>query len=285
MIFGTTFSDLVSKLAMFAPQAAHTSDSPSVSGAPSEAEGRQVVITRPPKPGRYGGGPQLGGARWIVDAEMLRAALLVVGVLIALAGCAPESSSGLQPAETSSTDSGGSLPSRKPLAPRFADLLPPRTRELDLTGVDPCSDLFTDQQLRELDYDLGYARPPLPGRSNIHGGPYCTYGSNGGAGGPHRNIGSLIGISATEGALAWVTDPAREPNTRPEVVDIEGFHALVLPHPLLPDNCLVVVDTAENQYLEVSSSPGGGEYGDVEPYCTEAKRVASMAIQTISSSR
>lgn len=206
----------------------------------------------------------------------LRAILAAAGALVVLAGCSSRSSGEPIPGGTATNESSES---------KFSDLLPPRSRELDLTGVDPCVDVLTEQQLRELDYDLGYARPPLPGRSNIHDGPYCTYASNGGAGGPHRNIGSLIGISTTEGALAWVTDPAREPDARPEVADIEGFHALVLPHPLLPDNCLVVVDTAENQYIQVSSSPGGGEYDDVEPYCTEAKRVASMAIQTISAAR
>ena len=167
----------------------------------------------------------------------------------------------------------------------YPDALPPRERVLDLTGVDPCRDLLTDGQLRELDYDLGFARPPLPGKSDIHGGPDCTYASNGGAGGRHRNIGSLVGISITEGALAWVTDPARVPDTRPDVIDIEGFFALVLPHPLLPDNCLIVVDTAENQHLGVSSTPGGGEDDEVEPYCREAARVAGMAITTLTKTR
>jgi hypothetical protein len=205
----------------------------------------------------------------------IRAALAATGVLVVVAGCtvriSGEPVAGAPESESSDTE--------------YADLLPPRPRELNLAGVDPCKDLFTDQQLRELDYDLGFARPPLPGTSSIHGGLDCTYASNGGAGGTSRNIGSLVAISTTEGALAWVTDPAREPDARPEVVDIQGFSALVLPHPKLPDNCLIVVDTAENQYLEVSSSPGGGEDDEVEPYCAEAERVADMAIQTVSAAR
>lgn len=211
--------------------------------------------------------------------------LLAAGVLIVLTGCGVHSGRDPRSGEISIEASGVSLPSGEASAPRFADLLPARPRELDLTGVDPCADLLTEQQLRELDYDLGFVRPPLPGNSDIHGGPDCTYASNGGAGGSYRNIKTLIGISTDEGALAWVTDPAREPDSRPEVVDIEGFHALVLPHPLLPDSCLVVVDTAEDQYIEVSSSPAGGENNSVEPYCTEAERVAGMAVQTISESR
>jgi uncharacterized protein DUF3558 len=164
-------------------------------------------------------------------------------------------------------------------------LLPPRTHELDLSGLDPCTDLFTDQQLRELEYDRGYARPPDAGVSGIHGGPDCVFGSTGLSGGPNRNIGALVGVSTSEGALAWVTDPARTPAARPDVVTIEGFFALVLPHPLLSDNCMVVVDTGEGQYLAVSSKPDSGEDTKVVPYCAEAERVAGMAIQTISASR
>jgi hypothetical protein len=203
----------------------------------------------------------------------IRAILAAIGVMVVLAGCSSRSSGEPNPGASPTSESSGS---------KFADLLPPRTRELDLTDVDPCADMLTEQQLRELDYDLGYARPPLPGNSDIHAGPDCTYASNGGAGGSHRNIKTLIGISTDEGALAWITDPAREPDSRPEVVVIDGFHALVLPHPLLPDSCLIVVDTAEGQYIEVSSSPAGGEDDSVEPYCTEAERVAGMAIRTLS---
>jgi hypothetical protein len=204
----------------------------------------------------------------------------VVGVLAMLAGCADDVSG-----EPSSGGDPSASPTGETSDPKYADLLPPRPRELDLTGVDPCADLLTDQQLRELDYDLGYARPPLPGKSNIHGGPDCTFASNGGAGGSDRNVSSLVGISTTEGASTWVTDPAREPDTRPEVADIEGFSALVLPNPRFPDDCLVVVDTAEGQYLQVSSGESTGGADDPAPFCQEAKTVAGMAIQTVSASR
>jgi len=199
---------------------------------------------------------------------------IVTGLLAVLTGCSVHSSG--DPRPTNTTESSDS---------RFADLLPPRPRELDLTGVDPCGDLLTDQQLRELNYDRGYARPPGPDTSAIHGGPNCTFGSTGLSGGPSRNMASLVGISTTEGALAWITDPARTPDERPEVVTVEGFSALVLPHPSLPDNCKVVVDTAEGQYLEVASSPDSGEDTVLAPYCAEAERVAGMAIRTISASR
>jgi hypothetical protein len=211
-----------------------------------------------------------------------QAAAAVIVALATATGCSVRSSGEPVPASvgTWSTSEAGETSE-----PRFPDLLPPRPRELDLAGVDPCADLLTDQQLRELDYDLGFARPPKPDHSDIHGGPDCTFASNGGDGGPSRDVRTLVGISTTEGALAWVTDPARTPDTRPAVVQVEGFSAIVLPHPRLPDNCKVVVDTAKGQYLEVSSGQAAGEGMGSDTFCAEAERVAGMAIQTISASR
>lgn len=216
----------------------------------------------------------------------IRTVVVVVGIFAALTGCTVRSSG--DPSPTNPGGESSEVPTSEASETtdsRFADLLPARPRELDLTGVNPCTDLLTDQQLRELDYDLGYARPPGADHSDIHGGPDCTFGSTGGAGGSSRNILTLVGIATTEGALAWVTDPVRTPDTRPEVATIEGFSALVLPHPTLPDNCKVVVDTAEGQYLEVSSLQATGEGTSVEPYCAEAERVAGMAIETVTASR
>lgn len=203
--------------------------------------------------------------------------LVIIAALAALAGCTERSSG--DPKPTRSSDANPSTD------PQFADILPERPRELDLTDVNPCTDLLTDQQLRELDYDLGFARRPKVEDSSIHGGMTCTFASNGGDGGPDRDIHSLVGISTTEGALAWVTDPARAPDARPDVVTIERFSALVLPHPKFADDCLVVVDTADGQYLEVESSKATGGGTSAELYCAEAERVAGMAIQTISASK
>lgn len=206
----------------------------------------------------------------------IRIIITTIAISATVAGCTVRSTGDPMPTNTSTSDTSESP---------FADILPPRPGELDLTGVDPCAELLTEQQLRELRYDLGYARPPLPDHSDIHGGPDCTFSSMGGAGGVDRNIRTLVGISTTEGALTWVTDPDRAPATRPEVVTVDRYSAIVLPHPKLPDDCLVVVDTAEGQYLEVAVSPAVGEGTDPEPFCAEAARVAGMAIQTISASR
>lgn len=205
--------------------------------------------------------------------------LIVVGILL-LAGCETHRDD-----DTSRESSPYANSETRPH--KYADLLPHRTRELDLSDVDPCADVLTEQQLWDLDYDLGLLRPPRPSRSNIHGGPECTFASNGGAGAgvTNRNVSSQVGISTTEGASAWLTDPAREPRERPEVVNVQGFSALVLPNPKFPDDCLVVVDTAEGQYLGVSSGESSGSADDPAPYCQEAERVAGFAIQTVEGRR
>src|SRR5262245_48991484 len=56
-------------------------------------------------------------------------------------------------------------------------LLPPRPRELSLTGVDPCNDVLTRSQLHELAYDLGYERAPYLGEVSVDNGRTCTYSS------------------------------------------------------------------------------------------------------------
>lgn len=208
---------------------------------------------------------------------MTRRIGIVLLTTLALTGCAARTSRELTESASAAIDTTSESP--------FHGLLPPRTRELDLSDVDPCTDLLTHDQLVELDYDLGFARPPIPDHSDIHGGPDCTYSSNGGAGGSSRNIRALVGISTTESASAWLDDPARTPDARPDVVTVEGFSALVLPHPKISDDCLVVVDTAAGQYLEVASSPDSGEAPNAGPYCEEAKRVAGMAIQTVLAAR
>jgi hypothetical protein len=201
----------------------------------------------------------------------IRIIVTAAAVIAAAAGCAVRSTGAPTPSPTSE--------------PSYADILPPRHGDIDLSDVDPCTDLLTDRQLRDLRYDLGYARPPLPDHSDIHGGPDCTFSSTGGAGGADRNILTLLGISTSEGALTWVTDPLRAPDTKPEVVPVDRFSALVMPHPVLPDSCLVVVDTADDQYLEVWVSPAVGEAPSADAYCAEAERVAGMAIQTVSKTR
>jgi hypothetical protein len=161
--------------------------------------------------------------------------------------------------------------------------LPHRPRELDITGVNPCTDVLTVDQLHQLAYDLGYQRSPITGKSDINGGPTCAYGSMDPPDQPSRKIGSLIGISTSEGADAWLTDPRRETSADlHRMATVAGFPALILPHPRFVDNCAVVVDVHAGQYLQVSSRPAGGADGtSPEPYCTEAQRISGIIVQNL----
>jgi len=165
-----------------------------------------------------------------------------------------------------------------------ARLLPPRPRSLDLSRVDPCMDVLTKPQLRQLAYDLGYQREPQPNTSAIDNARNCTYSSSAPPDQPSRDIGSLIAISLSAGAETWLTDPTRGGSAeRARSATIEGFPALVMPHPRIVDNCAVVVDVHDGQYFLVASSPSGGAEGaSPEPFCAEAQRVAEMVIQTLS---
>ncbi|HEX2130896.1 MAG TPA: DUF3558 domain-containing protein [Actinophytocola sp.] len=209
-------------------------------------------------------------------------ARVVAGVagLLLVAGCGV-ARSGVNPTEPPRVS-----PSSPTASTTSADLLPPRPRDLDLTGVDPCTDVLTDAQLRELVYDIGYESAPVPTESDIVRGPICKFGSSTPIHETGRDLSTLIIISLSEGAQAWLTDPRRASSAElSRQTSVEGFPALVLPHPRFGDHCTVVVDTADGQYLAASSTPDAGNDTSYDRYCTEAERVAAMGIRTLSASR
>lgn len=203
-------------------------------------------------------------------------AAAMIGMAVA---CGTEKTGNANPGRTDPPS--GSTSSRA--TPPSDQLLPPRPRDLDLAGVDPCKDVLTDNQLHDLAYDLGYQRAPIAGTSAIDNVPICGYSSESPPDQPSRDIGSLIGISLSAGAEVWLTDPARKSSADlARQANIAGFPALVLPHPRIVDNCTAVVDVHEGQYLRVDSSSSGSVKGtSPEPYCAEAQRVAAMVIQTL----
>ena len=156
-------------------------------------------------------------------------------------------------------------------------MLPPRSKDLDLTGLDPCKALTTDQA-KELQYDAGYELEPMPGTDGITGAPNCTYSSS------SRDVGALIIPVTTEGAEQWLTNPDRETDVQPVQTTVAGFPALELK---LPDtkSCKVMLDVHDGQQLDVFSLDLGGGPKDVEAYCNEAKKVAGMVIETVNSGR
>ena len=212
---------------------------------------------------------------------MIRGRLLGTGVsLLLLAACGTGYSGSPVPASpnvgtsTAATSTTGAAPSST------AHLLPPRPRDLDITGVDPCKDVLTFAQLHQLAYDLGYERPPGGVKVDTDNAPSCTYSSSRPTDQPSRDIGSLISIATSAGADVWLTDPGRK--TAYTQTTVAQFPALVIPHPNFDDVCLVVVDVHDGQYLAVESSPSGkGRGTSPDPYCAEAKRVAELVMQNL----
>lgn len=158
-------------------------------------------------------------------------------------------------------------------------VLPPRSKELDLTNADPCKSL-TMAQLRELAYERGYARPPGRDTSNIHGGKICNFNSD------SRSIGARIGFATTESAEVWVTDPSRNKTNPTTPTEVGGFPALRMTDDRREQTCDYLLDVHDGQYIQVrgemdlSRGPAG-----TEPYCVEAKRVAEMIVETLSAGR
>jgi hypothetical protein len=200
---------------------------------------------------------------------------VAIPVLAVLAACTTQRTGSSAPTNTSRSASGSNS---------STPVLPPRPRELDLTYVNPCTDVLTMDQLHQLAYDLGYQRQPILGKSDIHGGPSCLFSSTDPPDQPSRDLASLVLISTSEGAEVWLTDPRRKPPPdKYRLVTVMGYPALVLPHPFIVDNCDLVVDVHKGQYLEVDSSPGTSKSGtSPDPYCAEAQKVAGMIIQNLS---
>lgn len=207
---------------------------------------------------------------------MKRASLVVVALLLAAAASCSDDEPGVPIPQTpaaSSTTTGTPAATSRPPSSR---LLPPRPVDLDLTSLDSCAALTTTQE-KQLDYDLGWQRPPRSGVDPASGGPNCTFGSS------HRGLGSTIAFVTTDGVELWLTGRLRSVASEKAVVS--GFPILQMttsPDGPLPDECDVVVDVHDGQYLEVfsSRSPGGRVTGSA-PYCTEARNVAAMVLENL----
>lgn len=159
-----------------------------------------------------------------------------------------------------------------------SQLLPPRPADLDITGMDPCKAL-TESQGKQLDYDRGWERPPIPDTDFVTNTPNCAYGSR------QREFGSLISFVTTENADRWITDPARDTGIRPTVTTISGFPTLQIIVPESKENhnnCQILIDVHDKQYIDVFSNQlVGGHVTGSAPYCAEARTVAAMVLENV----
>jgi hypothetical protein len=208
---------------------------------------------------------------------MRRRSLPATGSLLLLAALA---------SACSDSASGTPLPQSTPppattstsIAPATSRLLPPRPADLDLTGMDPCKAL-TEAQGKQLGYDRGWERPPTPDFDYVTNTPNCSYGSS------QREFGSIIAFVTTESAETWISDPGRDTGVRPQVTTISEFPALQITVPSskkMHNNCQIVVDVHDKQYIDVFSDQlVGGHVTGAAPYCAEARRVAAMVLENV----
>ncbi|WP_083383807.1 DUF3558 domain-containing protein [Allokutzneria albata] len=151
--------------------------------------------------------------------------------------------------------------------------LPPRPRDISLKGVDPCR-VLTDQQLEQ----LRYSKTRLPDTGNRLGEAQCSVGNTFGS---PPNYGSLISLIVNEDITEWFTPDRQAGLSATNKIDIAGFPALEVTGKQLKDDCQVLVDVANGEYLDILSSPRGERGTSPEPFCAEARRVAELAMQTL----
>lgn len=158
--------------------------------------------------------------------------------------------------------------------PSAAPPLPPRPREIDLTGVDTCT-LLTPEQQRQLGTDT----PPDPSvETDRYGNTYCDYGKNLSS----PRFGYTLKAVTQEDATVYLTG-ARDAVAR--VVSAAGFPT-VQAHPPRDDRgCFAFVSTKDGQYLNVQYGESTGSNDTTEVACEKARFAAELAMQTLLTQR
>ncbi|GAA3992211.1 hypothetical protein GCM10022247_09170 [Allokutzneria multivorans] len=148
-----------------------------------------------------------------------------------------------------------------------------RPKDVSLKEVDPCQ-VLTDEQLQQ----LRYSKTRRPDKGNRLDEPQCSVGNSFG---PPPNLSSLISLVVNEDISAWLTPERQGGLASSNKITVAGFPALEMTGKRLKDDCQVVVDVADGQYLDVFSTTARERGTSPEPFCVEARRVAEMAVQTL----
>ncbi|MFJ6676419.1 DUF3558 domain-containing protein [Actinosynnema sp. NPDC091369] len=188
----------------------------------------------------------------------MRGPLVAVLAMLALvAACSP--SVGKPTPETTTTNAA---------KPPSASTEPSSTRprEIRLNDVQPC-ELLTAEQLPTLKID----RQGRPEVSDFYGTTGCAWTITGA---DHR----LLPVTK-EGIEAW-TDGERTGQPT-EIEPILGFPAITVTLPSDPDNCDVMVDTADGQYLVATFSVSQSFKDRFPKPCDGARQLAEAAMQNL----
>jgi Protein of unknown function (DUF3558) len=193
-----------------------------------------------------------------------RAGWLVASLGLLLAACSSTAPS--QPGQTSSaaeTADSTSASTPPPVA------LPPRPREINLNGIQPC-DLLTEQQREQ----LGFDRPPVPANNPNFGVPDCTIGNS--------RIGLATKVMPVPNKDLSYWFDKDQVNADPQVIDVAGFPALLNKTPGQTKFCNVDVGVAKGQFLDVMYANSGARTPPpLDSLCDGAKQVATAAMQSL----
>lgn len=177
--------------------------------------------------------------------------------LIAATGC------------SASIGDGSDVASEQAPGPAGAPALPPRPQEVRLDDVDPCS-LLTAEQLRRLDVRGGQFRP-----ADDRYGANCRWVHS-----PQEPVEAyLIALDVSSGIETSFDNPG---GSAP--ITVAGFPAIETESPelRLPDTqCIVVVDVAPGQALQVNYDYAGSLPMTRERACDRARPAAEMAMRTL----
>jgi hypothetical protein len=162
----------------------------------------------------------------------------------------------------------------KPVPPSTAPALPPRPQEVDLTGVDACTLLTSEQQL-QLGVDV---RPEYSDDPDRYGNRRCHYDkilSN-------PRFGYSIKVVTQEDATVYLSGKR---DVTAKVVSAAGFPAVQYRSPGDDRGCFVAVATKELQYVNVQYGESTGSNDSTEVACEKARVAAEMATQTLLTQR
>lgn len=172
----------------------------------------------------------------------------------------------------STAGTGTAETSASPSSP--APTLPPRPREIDLTGVGTCALLTPEQQQR-----LGTDRAPVGSvETDRYGNTYCDYGKRSSS----PRFGYSVKVVTQEDAAVYLTS---ERNAVARVVLAAGFPAVEARPPGDERGCFMFVSTKDGQYLSIQYSESTGSNDTTEVACEKARVAAEMAMLTLLTQR
>lgn len=157
--------------------------------------------------------------------------------------------------------------------PVAAPVTSDRPREIRLDGIDPCT-LLTEEQKKE----LGLDRPPVgvtgfdPGYNGVTA--LCTI-----RGEQPRAITVGVTLVVNVGIGRYTPDAVRATLTP---VWVRGFPGLVVVPNEHPEFCVVVVDVADGQLLDIQFRDGGSSETVPQPdLCAGAEQAADLVMSSL----